>query len=112
VARIGNAQDKRTETPTTVLQALYLMNGRFTTAASRPESSPVLAAIAGAGSQVPTTKRIEELFLVTLSRMPTAVEKAKFTAYVDSGGPAKDRTQALADLFWALLNSGEFVLNH
>ena len=34
------------------------------------------------------------------------------TAYVESGGPEKDPKQALADLFWALLNSTEFAVNH
>ena len=32
--------------------------------------------------------------------------------YVQSGGPKKDPKRALADVFWALLNSGEFLLNH
>ena len=32
--------------------------------------------------------------------------------HVDSGGPRKDAKAALSDLFWALLNSSEFSLNH
>jgi len=32
--------------------------------------------------------------------------------YIESGGPATDSTKALADVFWALLNSGEFLFNH
>jgi hypothetical protein len=33
-------------------------------------------------------------------------------AYVDRGGPTGNKRQALADVFWALLNSSEFTLNH
>jgi len=41
-----------------------------------------------------------------------AAEMEKLVAYVESGGPEKDRKKALTDVFWALLNSGEFNLNH
>jgi hypothetical protein len=36
----------------------------------------------------------------------------RLTAYVASGGPVKDHKAALADVFWALLNSSEFLFNH
>jgi len=42
---------------------------------------------------------------VQLARVP------RFTP-VDRGGPSGDQRRALADVFWALLNSGEFLLNH
>jgi hypothetical protein len=29
-----------------------------------------------------------------------------------SGGPSGDERRALADVFWVLLNSSEFILNH
>ena len=37
---------------------------------------------------------------------------AKLVAYVEKGGPSGDPGLALADVFWALLNSSEFVFNH
>jgi hypothetical protein len=52
------------------------------------------------------------LFLATLSRKPIANENARLVAFVDSGGSEHDSQKALADVFWALLNSGEFILNH
>jgi hypothetical protein len=55
---------------------------------------------------------VAQLFVVVLSRKPTAAEAKRFTAYVESGGPAKDQKAALADVFWALLNSTEFAVNH
>jgi hypothetical protein len=34
------------------------------------------------------------------------------TRYVDQGGATGNSKEALADVFWALLNSGEFAFNH
>ena len=51
------------------------------------------------------------LYLAALGRKPTAAESAKLVPYVEKGGPAGDPNQALADVFWALLNSSEFVFN-
>jgi len=59
-----------------------------------------------------TPDRIEALFLAALTRKPTAAEQERLTKYIDSGGPSKNSKQALADLFWALLNSSEFLFNH
>ena len=39
-------------------------------------------------------------------------ELRRFTRYVDQGGPSRNSRKALADVFWALLNSAEFRLNH
>jgi hypothetical protein len=59
-----------------------------------------------------TAGRVETLFLATLSRPPRPQETERFVKYVEGGGPQKDRKKALADVFWALLNSSEFILNH
>jgi hypothetical protein len=51
---------------------------------------------------------VEGLFLATLSRLPTTAEReAVATSLVGA-----DRKAAFTDLFWALLNSKEFVFNH
>ena len=39
-------------------------------------------------------------------------EAERFGSYVQRGSTNNDRKKALADVFWALLNSSEFVLNH
>jgi hypothetical protein len=59
-----------------------------------------------------TRERVETLFLAALTRKPLPDEAARFVPYVDKGGVTGDHQEALADVFWALLNSGEFVLNH
>ncbi len=50
---------------------------------------------------------LEELFLASLSRRPTAgeVEVAKRVI-------AKDRKSGIENIQWALLNSTEFLVNH
>ena len=56
--------------------------------------------------------KIEMMYLIVLGRLPRVEESQRLVRYVDSGGPRKDARVALADVYWALLNSGEFMLNH
>ena len=104
-------QDKPTEAPTSILQALYLMNSSFVAERTSLEQNKTLATIADA-AKTDASRRLETLFLVVLTRKPTAAESKRFVAYIERGGPLGDRRKALADVFWALLNSAEFRLNH
>ncbi|MGH7172132.1 MAG: DUF1553 domain-containing protein, partial [Gemmataceae bacterium] len=104
-------QDKPTEAPTSILQALYLMNSSFVAERTSLEQNKTLATIADA-ARTDTPRRVETLFLVALSRKPTTTESKRFVAYLERGGASGDARKALADVFWALLNSGEFRLNH
>jgi hypothetical protein len=54
-----------------------------------------------------------------VSRSPRAEELSRLTNYVESarcrqgaGTSAQRYNRAVADVFWTLLNSGEFILNH
>ena len=58
-----------------------------------------------------TAQRIERIYLVVLSRPPRGEELSRLIRYVDSGGPRRDPRLAIADVYWALLNSAEFKLN-
>lgn len=109
-SRFRQAQ-RRTEAATSILQALALMNGAFVADATSLQESETLAAVA----EMPllgAETRVETLFLATLTRRPTPEEAAEFTSYVESGGATGDARAALADVFWALLNGAEFVLDH
>src|SRR5262249_1346106 len=110
VDRFAN-HDRRTESQTTILQALHLMNGPVTARATSLEQNKTLATIADA-ARIDTGRRLETLFLVALTRKPTEAELKRLVPYVEKGGPSGSPRKALADVFWALLNSSEFLLNH
>ena len=59
-----------------------------------------------------TEGRLNALYLAALSRNMRADEKSRLVRYVEGGGPSRDPDKALADVFWAILNSSEFILNH
>lgn len=118
----------KTERETTILQALALMNGsEVTQATSLGPSRPVAytpgmptpsfgaARTLGAIADAPflnTSAKVEALYLAALCRQPRADELKRMVIYIVSGGPKKDYNQALGDVFWALLNSSEFLMNH
>ncbi len=103
----GNQLDPRA----TILQALALMNGTFMTNATSLEQSDVFTAIVEfPGSTI--SDKIEAFYLCTLSRPPSESEVKKLDAYISSAKTEEERTHAYSNLFWALLNSSEFLLNH
>jgi hypothetical protein len=103
--------EKVTERQTSILQALTLMNGRFVIDQTSVERSAFLASIADAPF-MDVNGKVEAMFLATLSRMPTTEEIQRYESYIQRGGTDNDQKKALSDVFWALLNSSEFILNH
>jgi hypothetical protein len=98
------------EPETSVQQALTMLNGRFVTWATDPNACPTLIAV----TQTPgmsTPQRIEALYLATLSRKPTAKETERLNQYVRHVETSRE-AERLADIFWMLLNSAEFHMNH
>lgn len=101
---------RATEPETSITQALALMNGRLLNTVTSAEGSPTLLAV----SQTPgltLPDRIEALYVSSLSRKPTDKERDRMALFVADGGTGKE-TERLADVFWVLLNSAEFRLNH
>lgn len=70
-----------------------------------PYHSAVVAERSDAG-------RIEALFLITLSRLPTSAEQERFGRFLAEQTAAVGRSPALVDIDWALINSAEFAFNH
>lgn len=107
------------ERQSTILQALALMNGSFSSDAtnvqellrSRNDKNGTLVAIAESPFFSPQ-ERIEALFLSTLSRFPSEAEKSQFLAYLTEHAASDVPARPLADLFWILLNTTEFLSNH
>ena len=52
---------------------------------------------------------VDEAFLAALSRFPTEKQKADGIEHLKD---AKNRTEGVTDLLWALVNTREFILNH
>lgn len=52
---------------------------------------------------------LEELFLGTLTRFPSAQERATL---LHAFGEAPSRREGVEDLLWTLLNTREFLYNH
>ncbi len=122
------------EIRTSIPQALTLMNGAFIEEATDPAQSTTLAAVIDSPF-LDTASRIETLYFATLSRPPHPEEMKKLVAYVDGRGTGNashpplgevfktilsdkrpvqgtDKNTALGDVFWALLNGSEFLVNH
>lgn len=93
------------KTEPTLSQALHLING-----------GSVHAKIGQGGvvkqmldEEKAPAEAVRSLYVRCLSRQPTADEESKLVAMVDG---AENKQAALEDIFWALLNSREFIFNH
>lgn len=91
-------------------QALLLMNGSFVTQATTLEDSLTLRAVVEAPF-LKDTEKLETLFLAAYSRLPRADEQERLLKVVRAKpDDLEAQRQAYANIFWALLNSPEFVL--
>jgi hypothetical protein len=96
----------------TVVQALMMMNGKdINDAISRKDDGTVARAIVRSKGSFDRT--VTDLYLVSLNRKPTSQELSKIrkAMYLNKSGE-KDIAAPYQDVFWALLNSNEFLLNH
>lgn len=131
--------DESTSFNGTIPQALLLMNGQLTqnalgggegsiirriaeSTSGRPDASgeakpktvrelrlAQLQAQKNSGKNIP--KKIESLFLVALGRKPTESEMNAFNEVYKNAG-YENAMVGLQDVFWAVLNSNEFIINH
>ncbi len=115
----------------TVPQGLFLLNGDVV---NNLLVQPRISVVPGLVDRLPNEReRIEDLYLRTLSREPTAAELARLTRFVKTADapetaepePARGKRKgaarrtdeqrrhaAYADVLWALLASSEFATNH
>jgi len=111
IERFATGDDRPTERQTSILQALTLMNGRLVTDATSLEKGATLPAVSDSYF-LDTAGKIEAIYLAALTRRPRPDELERLIPYVERGGPTLNPKKALADVFWSLLDSAEFVLNH
>jgi hypothetical protein len=96
----------------TIPQALLLMNGEMMNEALSGKPGSFLGDVidqAQRQSRSPEAYMVGSIYLAALSRHPSAREVTQARQYFES---FPDSLQVLQDLFWALLNSNEFVLIH
>ncbi len=94
----------------TIPQALMMMNGELIAKAVGGKPGSFLADLLerANASRSPVDYMVNNLYLAALSRAPSRGEKAMAQKFLNSN---PDTIEVLEDIFWALLNSNEFVLN-
>ena len=86
-------------------QSLHMLNGSTTN--SKITQGKVVPELISAEKK--PEEVIESLYLRALSRMPTDDERQRLLALANEG---ENMQQGLEDVFWAVLNSREFLFNH
>ena len=93
------------KTSPTLSQALHLLNGETTS--GKIAEGQLIERLMQQHDDPLTVVR--ELYVRCLSREPAPAELERIQARLEE---QSDLQQSLTDLFWALLNSNEFVFNH
>jgi hypothetical protein len=105
--RVATCECERTNEPS-MAQALHITNGDTLNQKLAQKDNRLDALLT---RKQPEAKIIEEAYLLTLTRAPTARELEKATAMLTTAKP-EDRRVTLEDLFWSLMSSKEFLFNH
>ena len=92
-------------TSPTLSQALHLLNGESTS--GKIDEGGVVQKLLDQHKDALAV--VNELFERCLSRQPTSKERDALAKKLST---SEDVNQTLTDLFWALLNSNEFIFNH
>lgn len=95
------------DTDTTLHMALMLQGGDFIQAKL---TDPAGRVAKSAASAMTDREVVEELFLLTLCRPPTAAEWARIKAALAAGN--RPRRERFEDVMHALLNHPEFLFQH
>ncbi|PQO33072.1 DUF1549 and DUF1553 domain-containing protein [Blastopirellula marina] len=100
--------DEATTFNGTIPQALMMFNGDLVMDAVSTKPGSFIYSMAAEGQD--GKEAINHLYMATVARRPTRkeLEAANYLIGIHKGDTAK----ALQDVFWALLNSNEFILNH
>jgi hypothetical protein len=111
---IGRLNEAYSETPDKfnagIPQTLMIMNGIIVANGTDLDDSRTLRAVVDAPFLEPKDK-IEALYLAALTRKPETRELEKMLAHVESHADKETRRKSYVDIYWALLNSPEFVLS-
>ena len=99
--------DESTSFDGTIPQALMMMNGELIQSALSDSKGTLLFDVLKESGGSP--EKIKRLYLATLSRPPSSREIKNADRIMHN---AASPLEAFQDLYWALLNSNEFIMNH
>ncbi|MBT4866807.1 MAG: DUF1553 domain-containing protein [Planctomycetaceae bacterium] len=108
VAFNTDENDESTTFNGTIPQALMMMNGDLIQDAVSIEKGSFLRRVLEENG--PDSKKIRRLYFSALSRAPTRKEIGAATKMIRAR--QADKIEAYQDLYWALLNSNEFIFIH
>lgn len=90
-------------------QALHLINGETVNRRAISDSKLIDSMIA---EKVTPSEVTRQLFIRCFCREPTSEEVGAVIKAVESAKDARQKKEVYQDLYWALLNSEEFLFNH
>lgn len=105
-ARATGMENERNNKPTAA-QWLHLLNSSHFQ--RKLERGPRLAALFDSGRE--ESEIVEELYLMVLSRFPTA-DELKIAEEYGGNADRRKRREEWVDITWALINSAEFLYRH
>ena len=93
----------------TLTQALHIINSPYVNGKLRDGNGTVAELLEPkSGEKLQQAELVTELYLMTLSRLPTEAELEKATTYLTEGSKEREDTE---DLLWALISSRAFLFN-
>ena len=93
----------------TLTQALHIINSPYVNGKLRNGNGTITQLLKPkTGEKMQPAELVEELYLMTLSRLPTEVELDKATSYLEDEATRRQDTE---DLLWALISSRSFLFN-
>jgi hypothetical protein len=101
-----NAKSDRANYEGSAQQALVFMNNKDFNAAIQAPGGVVDLIL---GAVKTPRERIQTIFFVLYSRLPTEAEFKRYEAYLKE---KKDSRVAYQDIYWVLFNANEFFFNH
>lgn len=105
--RLKTCSCERTEMPS-MKQVLHVMNGGTLNEKLSADAGRIPE---GLKAGTVDAALVEEAYLASLGRFPTAEEASAVAAVLDQAD-GDDRRVALEDLYWGLLSSREFLFQH
>ena len=93
----------------TLTQALHIINSPYVNGKLKNRNGTITRLLdPKTGEKLPPAELVTELYLMTLSRLPTDAELDTATSYLESEETEREDTE---DLLWALISSRSFLFN-